>query len=187
MLFVNFKRIFLTLIFIAGAGTLLFGYSGLAGMFFRETAGAQKAVDSAYQARSGGVEIRPDSEIATEREAPDRDGFFVDCRMQREKARGQQIELLKEIVNNPSTAADLRQAAQEQLLGISRSVAREARLENLLKAKGYRDAVVSMDIKGVTVVLDSRGLNPSEESRIIELVSRETGLGEQGIIVMPKI
>lgn len=186
MVFVNFRRILLTLLFITGAGTLLLGYSGLAGMLMKETAGVQRDMDSVYRAGNGVAEIKEGFSQPAVQEAFGKEGFFVEYRLQRERARSQQIELLKDIISTPSTAGDTRQAAQDQLLGISKSVAKEARLENLIKARGYHDAVVSVDQKGVTVVVDGRNFNHSEETRIIELVSKETGFGEQGIIIIPK-
>lgn len=186
MVFVNFRRIFLTLLFITGAGTLLLGYGGAVGMLMKETAGVQRDSGAVHQANSGLVDLKESLSQPSGNETAGKEGFFVECRLQRERTRSQQIELLKDIMNSPSTAGDTRQLAQEQLLGISRSVAKEARLENLLKARGCKDAVVSMDQKGVTVVIDSRGFTNSEEAKIIELVSKETGFGEQGIIIIPK-
>lgn len=189
MVFVNFRRVFLTVLFILGAGTLLMGYSGVAGMFVKkapperiaETPGPARGV--IQPATVGG---QRDRAPAAGLEASGRESFFVEYRLQRERARGQQIEILREIINSPSSAGDTRQVAQEQLLSISRSVAKEARVENMLKAGGYREAVVCVDQKGVTVVVDSPGLNSAQEAKLIELVSRETGIGEQGIIIVPK-
>lgn len=181
MVFVNFKRIFLALLFILSAGTLFLGYNGLVGAFLKDTAGSGKALENPLP--SPGVEA---AVPAAEEAEAGREGFFVEYRLQRERARGRQIEVLKEIINSPSSAQDIRQTAQEQLLGISMSAAEETRVENLLKARGYRDAVVCVDQKGVSVVVDSRDLSHEEEAKIIDLVSRETGFGEQGIIVIPK-
>jgi stage III sporulation protein AH len=112
--------------------------------------------------------------------------FFVDYRLDREKSRGRQVEILEAIVNNPSSAVETRKTAQEKLLEISGSISKEARVENLLKAKGYDEAVVCLDQRGVTVVMESQGLTPAEEAGLIEMVSRETGFGEQGIIIVPR-
>lgn len=193
MVFVNFRRLFLTLLFVMGAGTLFLGYTGVAGMFLKDHSGNQKAAGVSRQtgtavnsaALGGGVKEYPG--LAAGADLSGKESFFVEYRLQRERTRGQQIEILKEIINSPASAVDTRQAAQDQLMGIGRSVTKEARVENLLRARGYRDAVVCMDQKGVTVVVDSRGFSASEETRMLELVSRETGFGEQGITIIPKI
>lgn len=189
MLYVNFRRIILTALFVLGAGTLLLGYSGLVGIYFKDRAGTAGFTERPVQPGSGPVAAAgPEaaSNPAAAAQAPGRDGFFIEYRLQRERSRSQQVELLREIANSPSAAGDARQLAQEQLLGISRSVAREGRLENMLKARGYREAVACVDQKGVTVVVESSGFTPAEEARLIELVSRESGVGEQGIVLIPK-
>ncbi len=184
MVFFKFKRIFLTMLFILGTVTLLIGYGGLAGALYNFPAGpGGLPSENGIPAVTGGGTGDPADSGAV---PAGKDGFFVEYRLQREKARGRQIELLREIINSPAAAGDTRQLAQEQLLGLSRSVTGEARVENLLKARGYREAVAFVDQKGVTVVVESSGLTPAEEAKIIELVSRETGFGEQSIVVIPK-
>lgn len=191
MMFINLRHVFITLMFIAGAAALFLGYSGVAGIMLSERpAHVESRITSSQAANSGlsGGEgkVRAGQE-SRESETAGPDGFFVEYRLQRDKTRSQQVEILKDIVESPSSTPDTSKAAQEQLLLLSRNISKEARVENLLKAKGYREAVVCVDQKGVTVVLESRGLNPAEENRVIEIVSRETGFGEQSIIIVPKV
>ena len=190
MLFVSLKKVFLTVLFILGAGTLLLGYNGLAGNLFGVRADSVKAVDKPVQVQQGDVRVMNNGDfresVLQQPTGSGRESFFVDYRLQRERSRSQQVELLKEIVNSPNSAGDARQVAQDQLLSISRYVAGESRLENLLKAKGYKEAVVCVDQKGVTVVVDGSRFSSAEEAKIVEIVAKETGVGEQGIVVIPK-
>lgn len=184
MLIVNFRRIFLTALFVLGAGTLLLGYNGLVDVFLN----GRDAIKESGEAVQQTAQIPETLQISGSTADPTGGGeeFFVDYKMQRERARSQQVEILKDIVNSPSTAGETRQLAQDRLLEISAGIAREVGIENLLKARGYRHAVVSMDQKRVTVVIGSQGLSSAEEAEIIELVSRETGFGEQGILILQK-
>ncbi len=180
MIFLNLRRTLITLLFLAGAGTLLLGYGGAAGFVLQEPAAVKSP-----------VQITPSpgynpGDLPAAGDTAGKDGFFVEYRMVREKSRSRQVEILKEILNSPSAAAETRQLVQEQLMEISKNAAGETRLESILKARGYREAVVSMDQKGVTVVVDGKGVNPPEEAGIMEIVSKETGIGEQGIIIIPR-
>jgi stage III sporulation protein AH len=192
MVFINFRHVFLTLMFVIGAVTLFIGYNGITGMLIEKPSGIKETVESIAPEEPGQGRQSPGSGreekagTAYSAGAAAKDSFFVEYRLQREKTRGQQIELLREILDSPSTTGETRQVAQEQLLIISRSVARETRVENLLKARGYNDAVVCIDQKGVSVVVDCGSLSPAEEGEIVGLVSRETGFGEQGIVIIPK-
>lgn len=118
--------------------------------------------------------------------------FFIEYRLDRERSRGRQIELLREIINSPSASEQARKKAQEELLAISQKLAKETELEHLIRAKGYQDATVCIEGKGVTVIVQPlKGKEPAKISaedvaRICEVVSWGTGVGEQNIIVIPK-
>ncbi|MFZ5644056.1 MAG: SpoIIIAH-like family protein [Bacillota bacterium] len=188
MIFVNIRNVFLTLMFVIGAATLFFGYMGVAGPLL-----SGKPADSADTISSGkenagfeDVKNEPVQGIISNSVKNEKEAFFVEYRLEREKSRSRQIEILREIVNNPSSSSETRKSAQDQLMAISKSISKEVRVENLLRAKGYKDAVACIDTRGVTVVLESGGMNSTEEARVIEMVSKETGFGEQGIIIIPK-
>ncbi|BAF59354.1 hypothetical protein PTH_1173 [Pelotomaculum thermopropionicum SI] len=120
---------------------------------------------------------------AGEAEGPD---FFVEYRLNRERARGQRVEYLREVINNAHSAGETRQKAQEHLMAISRNMEKEFELENLIKAKGFKDAAVLVDDRAVTVIVATASL-PAEESQLIkELVSKGTGVELQNIVVIHK-
>ena len=113
--------------------------------------------------------------------------FFVDYRLERERTRGQQVELLREIVSNSGVTAESRQKAQEQLLNITRQIGKEAELENLIRAKGFPDAIVCLGEKGMTVVVQKASLSWEETVNLTDIITRSTGFSEQNIILIPKI
>lgn len=118
--------------------------------------------------------------------------FFIEYRLDRERTRGRQIELLREIINSPTASEQARQKVQEELLAISGKLAKEMELEHLIRAKGYQDATVCIEEKGVTVVVQpAKGqtpqkITPEDITKICEVVSWGTGVGEQNIVVIPK-
>ncbi|HHU85609.1 MAG: SpoIIIAH-like family protein [Pelotomaculaceae bacterium] len=114
--------------------------------------------------------------------------FFVDYRLERERIRGQRVEWLREVINNANSTADTRQKAQEHLMVISRSMEKENELENLIRAKGFKEAAVFVDERSVTVIVESarESLTTEELSSITGLVSRGTGVDAQNIVVIPR-
>lgn len=125
-----------------------------------------------------------------------KEDFFIEYRLDRERTRGRQIELLREIINSSAASEQARQKAQEELLAITDKLAREMELEHLLRARGYRDATVCIEGKGVTVIVQpgpgqGQGkapakITPEDIAKICEVVSWGTGVGEQNVIVIPK-
>lgn len=189
MVFINMRKAFITVMFMLGAAALLLVYTGSSGLFSsggQATSALSPDLPADPVRADGKAGAGPPESYNPAAGVQENENFFVEYRLQREKSRGRQVEILEEIVNNPSSAAETRKTAQDQLMEISGSISKEVRVENLLRAKGYRDAVVCMDRRGVTVVMESRGLSPAEEAGIIDIVSRETGFGEQGIVIIPK-
>ncbi|MDF2572737.1 MAG: SpoIIIAH-like protein, partial [Sporomusa sp.] len=70
--------------------------------------------------------------------APD---FFTEYRLERDKIRSERSDLLREIIKNSKTD-DTKQHAQETILKMTLDKQREAEMENLIKAKGFGDALV---------------------------------------------
>jgi len=112
--------------------------------------------------------------------------FFIEYRLERERTRGQQVEWLREIINNENADAETRKKAQEQLYTISQNIGKEMEIENLIRAKGFQDAVVLLQDKVVTVVVRSKELATDDVAKIADLVSRNTGISLQNIVIIPK-
>ncbi|MCL6635092.1 MAG: SpoIIIAH-like family protein [Peptococcaceae bacterium] len=112
--------------------------------------------------------------------------FFVEYRLERERARGQRVEWLREVINNAGSTSETRQKAQEHLMAISRNMAREVELENLIRAKGFKDAAVLVDDRAVTVIVAAAGLTGGEAAGITELVSRSTGVDAQNVVIITR-
>lgn len=116
----------------------------------------------------------------------DKDNFFVEYRLERERSRGKQMALLREVIDNPTTHQEARAMAQEKLLALGEFTAAELELESMLKAKGFGEVAVFLKETGATVIVQAKQLSPGEAGRIMDLVVRETGLGQEKIIIIPK-
>lgn len=112
--------------------------------------------------------------------------FFVEYRLERERRRGQRVEYLREVINNEYSASEIRQKAQEHLLTASRNMEKEAELENLVRAKGFKDAAALVDEQMVTVIVAAASLSGSEALDIKELATRGTGVDVQNVLVIQR-
>lgn len=112
--------------------------------------------------------------------------FFTEYRLERERMRGQQVELLKALADNPRSSEETRQKAQEQLFEIGRVMSREAEIEQLLRAKGFADAVVSLRENAATVVIKGPQVTAEEAVRISDLVGRGAGIPARSVLIIPK-
>jgi stage III sporulation protein AH len=114
---------------------------------------------------------------------PEADGFFVDYRLEREARRSRELELLREIAAQEETSAATRQEAQEKLMALARQAERETRTENILRAKGFEDALVVLEEQGVTVVIPGK-LSAEENATIVNIVYHSLGLPQEQVVIL---
>ncbi len=112
--------------------------------------------------------------------------MFVEFRLQREQARSEQLDLLREVLNNPNLGAGSREEAAGLWLVITEAVAAEVDLENLIRAKGFADAVVVLDKGRATIMVKAASLTQADVLRIADLATRVAGLSFEDITVMAK-
>lgn len=112
--------------------------------------------------------------------------FFIDYRLERERTRGQQIDLLRELINNPQADDASRKSAGERWLAIVEAMGKEAELENLIRAKGFADAVVFIQERSTVVVVKANDLAQQEAAKIMDIVTRGTGMKLDAITLVVK-
>lgn len=115
--------------------------------------------------------------------APGGESFYVDCRVDRERSRGRQVEYLRTIIDDPNAANEERRRAQSELLRITREIERETSTENILRARGFVGAAVIFQGRAVTVVVP-RVLNLEERNSVTNLVARGTGVSCEEIMII---
>jgi stage III sporulation protein AH len=125
----------------------------------------------------------PPSLIEKAQAAPDGANFFADFRMERERTRSALSETLKDVMENQAAAADTRHDAGAQYLATGRFAALEDRAEQMVKAKGFDDAVVNLSDSSAHVVVMAKELSPQQYMQVADMVSRITGIKATGIHV----
>ncbi len=126
-------------------------------------------------------------EASAETVASTRTAFFRDYRFERKQERNKEVEYINSIVNNPVSDPEIIKEAQAQLLEITSNMEAELAIENLIKAKGFDDAIVIIHNDNVNVIVDKSELVPEEVALILDIVKRESGLETETINIIPKI
>lgn len=109
--------------------------------------------------------------------------FFIEFRLERDRVRSQQMDVLREIIHNPNTDADNRREAHSLLLQASQNLEQEMGLEGLIKAKGFRDAVVFIKPDQVHVVIKAEKLEEKQVVQIGDLVRGMCGVPLEAIVI----
>lgn len=193
------QKIALVLLVLVGIAFCAVGFSGvtekITGLQEKKTTAASVTVTETDGEGAGPVADAADNEADVPEPAAVQEGgyrdssaYFVETRMNRERARGMEMETMREVLASDTADKEVRKAAQERLLELSSTISREMELENLIRARGYQDVAVFLDNKTVTVIVQ-----PGKEmtagagnTSITELVARATGVPEEGVIVITK-
>ncbi len=103
--------------------------------------------------------------------APPEKDFFNEHRLEREKQRSMQLELLREVINNTNTSDEVRRQAQQAWLDLTTTIEKELAVEKLVIGKGYTDALLILNGDVAHLLVKSEGLNQAQAIQIIELVA----------------
>lgn len=110
--------------------------------------------------------------------------FFVNYRLKRENVRQERKAMLLELLN--STVEETKHQAQKNWLELSTKIQKEDEIENLLKIKGFKDAVADVFPDNVTVIVYASGLTPNELMMIQNVVVNVTNISENKITISTK-
>ncbi|MDI6870021.1 MAG: SpoIIIAH-like family protein [Bacillota bacterium] len=111
-------------------------------------------------------------------------GFAVETAMERERARSERLEWLQAISSDPATSSVTRDDAQRRLLQELDRAEKEQELTRLLEAEGFKDSLVVLNDRGLTLSLRGRLADVAVAARLGELASRMTGLPPERIVIM---
>ncbi len=114
------------------------------------------------------------------------ESFFVEYRLQRDRVRGQEIEILKDFIDNPNTSPEGKKKAESQLLLLVDIMEKELLTENLVKAQGHKDAIFFYRDSKAHLVLKSRDISEKQFAQLVEIVSVIAGINMEDVVIIEK-
>lgn len=112
------------------------------------------------------------------------EAFFVEYRMQRERSRSSELEVLQQMVESESVSAEGKRQAELRMMELVEAMEKEMMIENMLKAQGYEDAVFFYHENAANVVVNAENLSDSEFMQIAETVAGVTGVRLEDVTVV---
>lgn len=153
--------------------------------FFTEGRDEPSAV-SLSNASSNGQQVNTETKTNIEEEIPIESDFFSGYRMERERVRGKQIEILNGVINQPDGDKQAKILAATQLVKITADLEKEMKAENLVKSKGYPECAVIMQAGNTSVVLKAQHLTSQDEIDIKRIVSKALDCSEDKLCIIIK-
>jgi len=132
--------------------------------------------------RSNAMQVlKPVAETA----APAVSDFFTECRLERDRVRSERTDLLREILRSTKTE-EARQKAREAVLRLALDKQRESEMENLIKARGFADALVFIRDNTVSAVVKTQALSREEVIQVADVIARVSGARPEDIVISAK-
>ncbi len=122
--------------------------------------------------------------VSQEPEQTTRD-FFSEYRLERERMRSEQLEILHQIINNPHSDTESKAEAQEKLLWLSGSLGKEVKIEKALQAKGFHDVAVAVETEVIMVIIPTEGLRQDEIAKIADIVIKIAECDLEDVVIVP--
>lgn len=105
------------------------------------------------------------------------------AKLEKEQTRVQNKETLLEIINNANISETQKQEAVSSMISMTDIAEKETTAEILLEAKGFDDAIVSIDGDSVDVVVNTAELSEAQRAQIEDIVIRKTGVSADAVVI----
>lgn len=119
-----------------------------------------------------------------ETEKAEKTDFFAQARIDREAGRSRSIETFNAVLQNENADSETKASAQQGVLELAENTETEAAVENLLRARGFEDAVCYINNGMANVVVKTDVLDSAGAAQISEIVTQQSGIPQEKIKIM---
>lgn len=114
-------------------------------------------------------------------------GTFIVNKMEREQTRAKNKDTYLEIMENPDIAEALKEDAVNRMMELTETAEKENATEILLKARGFEDALVSINDGKVDVIINAESISDQQLAIIEEVVKNKTDIPVTNMKIVPVI
>ena len=111
--------------------------------------------------------------------------YFEEAKLSREQTRAKNKDTLTQLVNNENATDAQKQKAMNEIMNMTDVSEKETATENLLAAKGFNEAVVTILDDSVDVVVNAQELTEQQIAQIEDVVKRKTECAADKIVISP--
>lgn len=110
--------------------------------------------------------------------------FFTQARLDREAGRSRSIETFNSIISNNEADEAAKASAQQGVLQLAQNTETETAIENLLRARGFADAVCYINNGMASIVVKAKSLDSADSAKITEIVTEQSGIPNDKVKIM---
>lgn len=121
---------------------------------------------------------------SSEAENAEKTDFFAQARIDREAGRSRSIETFNAVLQNENADSSAKASAEQGVLELAQNTETETAVENLLRARGFEDAVCYINNGMANVVVKTQMLDSAGAAQISEIVTQQSGIPQEKIKIM---
>lgn len=110
---------------------------------------------------------------------------LAEANLMKEQTRAQNKAALMDIINNENISDAAKQEAVNSMIALTDLAQKECETLVMLEAKGFPQAVVSINGDTVDVCIGMNELTQAQIAQIEDIVKRKTGIAAENIIISP--
>lgn len=114
----------------------------------------------------------------------DSDDYFAQARLDKQKSRDESIEVLKSFYYGGDSTSDELAVISEDVREVSGNIETESKVENLLKAQGFTDAICYLTGSTANIVVRTDGLDNAQAAQIKSTLLGEISLPAENITIV---
>ena len=113
--------------------------------------------------------------------------YFTEYRSEHAASINEQILQLDNIISQADAKSEAKETALKTKIKLTEIIERELLLENLIKAKGYKNVAVmiGLDSENITVVVDDADFNTDDAVAIYTVVFEEVSASPENVRIIP--
>jgi stage III sporulation protein AH len=116
--------------------------------------------------------------------AADSSDYFAQAQKNRENARQEAIDIIRDLINNAKANKETQQQALEKAAAIAAAVEQESKIESLIKAKGFQDCIAFIEDDQCSVAVRAAELNEAQALQITEIVTAQSKVPAQNVRIV---
>ncbi len=110
--------------------------------------------------------------------------YFAEAGTNRQKAREETEEKLKNLSSEQNINGDIKSEITKQIDNLAKNIQQETSIENLIKAKGFGECVVSLQNGECSTIVSPGNLNENSAVIIRDIVSGQSGISYDKIKIV---
>ena len=169
---------------IATALVVLIGVAGYLNWSYQDTLRVTDGESYIEEAKKLGEAELVSSEKEDVAETSANPEYFTEATLAKNNSRSRALEILNQTAANESFDNDVRLQAQNKIVSIAENTEKETIIENLAKAKGYKDISVYIDGENVEIIVKKDNFSSDDAKTIKEIVTSELDTSAKNIKII---